>query len=165
MVDLKKITVRMVEGVPLFMPGIVDKNFPVLPMADFPRFCGAGEGIAERLVPDHILWLYISIACWIHDIMFCLLSPSKENWYIANGILLLNIFMIIIVKGSKVMVIPRCMIAAHYFWGVMTKAGWSIFINRPTHDNYNPQEDKELLMKFSRVGVHELTKTQKIQTV
>ena len=153
MADLKKVTVRIVEGVPLFMPELVDKNFPTLPMDEFPRFCGAGEGFGEKIVPDRILWLYISIACWIHDIMFCLLSPDKNNWFIANGVLLLNIFMLIIVKGSKAMVVPRCMIAVPYFWAVMTSTGWKIFTDRNVQKEYDPYTDHVLLKKFARVGV------------
>lgn len=158
MPDLKKITVRIVEGVPLFMPDIVDKNFPTLPVDEFPHFCGAGEGIGEKIVPDHILWLYVAVACWIHDVMFCLLSPSKENWFISNGTLILNIFMLIIVKGSKAMVVPRCVVALPYFLLVMTKAGWDIFTNRKIKEEYDPYADNELLNKFKKVGVDLLKK-------
>jgi len=153
MEKMKKITVRMVEGVPLFMPSFVDEHFPTLPMAEFPHFCGAGTGIAEKLVPDHILWLYVSIACWIHDCMFCLSSPTKENWFVANGLLVLNLFMLIIVKGSKWMVAPRCAIAVPYFFGVMSGTGWKVFTNRDRVDDYDPYKDEELVKKFSLVGV------------
>ena len=153
MSDLKKITVRIVEGVPLFMPELLDKHFPVLPLDDYPHFCGAGEGLGEKIVPDQILFLYISVACWIHDCMFRLLSPDKNNWFIANGVLLLNIFMLIIVKGSNWLVVPRCMVAVPYFWAVMTSAGWKCFTSRNWVDDYNPHKDPELLTKFAKVGV------------
>jgi len=152
-VSVKQVTVRIVEGVPLFMPELVDKHFPALPLDDYPRFCGAGEGLWEKVVPDHILWLYISVACWIHDCMFCLLNPAKTNWFIANGVLLLNIFMLIIVKGSNWLVVPRCMVAVPYFWAVMTGTGWKCFTSRNWVDDYNPYKDPELLTKFAKVGV------------
>jgi len=153
MADIKKVTVRMVEGVPLFMPAFIDEHFPTLSMNEFPRFCGAGEGWAERFVPDHIIWLYVSVACWIHDGCFCLLSPTKENWFIANGLFILNIFMLIIVKGSKALVVPRCTIAVPYFWAVMTGTGWKLFIGRNWIDGYDPYKDKKLIRKFAMVGV------------
>lgn len=158
MPNLKKITVRIVEGVPLFMPAFVDEHFPTLPMEEFPHFCGAGTGLAEKLIPDHILWLYVSIACWIHDCMFCLSSPTKENWFVANGLLVLNMFMLIIVKGSKWMVVPRCTVAVPYFWGVMTSTGWDVFTNRKRLEDYDPYQDKTLYSKFAKVGVNLVVK-------
>ena len=159
MADVKKITVRIVEGVPLFMPEFLDENFPTVPIDEFPSFCGAGDGIGDRVVPDSVLVLSIAIACWIHDGMFSLLSPKKDNWYIANGILILNIFMLIIAKGSKWLVIPRGMVAVPYFWAVMTGVGWRIFTNRTWVDDFDPYTDAELINKFNRVGV-KLSKRQ-----
>jgi len=153
MADLKKITVRMVEGVPLFMPELLDAHFPTVPLEEFPKFCGAGGGIAERVVPDHVLGLSIAPSCWIHDCMFCMLSPDKDNWFIANGILILNIFMLIIVKGSNWLVVPRCIFAVPYFWAVMTGIGWRCFTNRKWIDDYDPFKDEALRHKFKQVGV------------
>ena len=153
MIDLKKITVRIVDGVPLFMPGFVADNWPVLPIEEFPHFCGAGSGFGEKAVPDSLLGLYTSAACFIHDCCFCLLSPERQNWYIANGILVLNMLMLIIVNGSKWLVIPRSLIALQYFWGVMTQIGWGCFTNREWVEDYDPYQDQELLRKFAKVGV------------
>lgn len=151
---MKSLVVKMVEGVPLIMTQLQADNFPAMPLDEVPHFCGPKDGLGEKVIPDSILTLYIAIACWIHDGMFCILSPRKDNWYVANGVLLLNILMLIIVKGSKIMVVPRSLIALLFFWGVMTGEGWKCFTDRVWLKDYDPYEDKELINKFSKVGVH-----------
>lgn len=44
---------------------------------DYPTRCGAGEGIGDKIVPDTIYFLPISVACDIHDICWQI-APATE---------------------------------------------------------------------------------------
>ncbi len=60
---------RVIDGCTLTVP---NEPWMVLPrphLDDYDGCCGAGEagGWRERLVPEHILGLRVSIACYIHD--------------------------------------------------------------------------------------------------
>lgn len=48
-----------------------------LPLPWWPTYCGAGEGIGDRLVPDKLRRAYLQPACFIHDIEWAL-APSRN---------------------------------------------------------------------------------------
>lgn len=52
--------------------------------------CGAGEGFGDRLVPDCIIAVRITLACYIHDIMWAMAEPSWEEFHMSNSVFLSN---------------------------------------------------------------------------
>jgi hypothetical protein len=62
---------------------------------DYEDCCGAGEGLGERIVPDTIWGLKISLACFVHDDMFERGEKTWAHFHQSNSIFLKNIINII----------------------------------------------------------------------
>ena len=57
---------------------------------EWPTFCGGGEGIGDRIVPDTIHGVSISPAGLVHDIDFAVLPKTFPSFMAANGRFFLN---------------------------------------------------------------------------
>lgn len=60
------------SGEPLYMlvPEYLAGRHFVVKLENFPRFCGAGNGFGEKVVPDSILGINLRPACFFHDLGF-----------------------------------------------------------------------------------------------
>ena len=96
--------IQMWEGMGLQVTEPMVPLFPPCSYADFPtRYCGAGNGWGERMVPDYIfsatrflpkpfnIAIKISPACFIHDLDFRFAAPTWEAFHAANARLFANI--------------------------------------------------------------------------
>jgi len=57
---------------------------------EWPTFCGGGEGIGDKIVPDTIHGVSISPAGLVHDIDFAVLPKTFPSFMAANGRFFLN---------------------------------------------------------------------------
>lgn len=122
-------TIIHVEFVPLIIPTI-NGRFPPPPadsFESFPSYCGAGEGIGDLIVPETIIGLNVSPACWIHDYSWNIAEDTPEHFFETNGYFLLNMLSIINRRSSStLMQIMRGYRAMTYYNAVST-AGIKIF--------------------------------------
>ena len=89
-----------------------------LPLAAWPTYCGAGDGLGDWLVSDTICGVRVCPACFIHDIEWAIARRSYRGFQDANNRLLRNL---------------NALTAAHHLAGVKaaearTRAGlyWAV---------------------------------------
>lgn len=84
-------------GVPLVVPdfGGAQIEFPYDTFEGFGSYCGAGKGVGDLVVPEKILFLSISVACFIHDISWDAAGPTWSDFHQTNSMFLHNILSII----------------------------------------------------------------------
>ena len=58
--------------------------------------CGAGEGLGDKIVPETILGLRVTLACYIHDFMWALSDATWADFHYSNSVFLSNINTIIL---------------------------------------------------------------------
>ncbi len=101
------------------------KEFWELPFKDRQGKCGAGEGLAEKIVPDRILGLWIRPACSIHDFMQGV-GNTHEDFKESNRVFHYNLYRIIKEKGGWLKY-PRYVIATGYYIAVASPIGAMIY--------------------------------------
>lgn len=118
-----KFVERNFDGVNLLVPDHPDFFFPVQTFKGFPTCCGAGKS-GDKFVPDTLLGLSISVACWIHDRCFSTMRHTWKNFYLANLIFYKNATRINTAHSDSctVMFARQAMITA-YTAGVNTLVG------------------------------------------
>ena len=65
-----------------------------------PPCCGPGHDWLETIIPESILGLKISIACYIHDDDWAIAPPTWDAFHAANSRLLTNLNSIIDTKSK-----------------------------------------------------------------
>lgn len=115
--------------VPLLVPSSFEPAFKFI--EDVKDSCGAGDGWGERLVPESIYGLRVSVACAIHDIMYDSATPLWSSFYLANAAMCFNILMLIsYLSKNSILATLRIYRAATYFAAVnMTDTAKSTFWN------------------------------------
>ena len=96
-------TVRVVfDGIPLIVPVIAGQpmEFPYDTHQAFPAYCGAGQGIGNALVPETIERVRVSVACYIHDVMFAVADKTWTEFHNCNYIFFLNLLSVIQKKAK-----------------------------------------------------------------
>ena len=96
--------IMMWEGMGLQITEPMVPLFPPCSYAEFPtRYCGAGNGWGERMVPDYVfsftrclpgplnIAIKISPACYIHDLDYQFAAPTWEAFHAANSRFYANI--------------------------------------------------------------------------
>lgn len=88
------------HGAVLLAPSFLVDLWPhELPLKDWPTFCGAGDGVGDKLVPDTMCfnnWFgghstaYINPACFIHDITSAICDHTVEDFQFSNRLMLKN---------------------------------------------------------------------------
>ena len=97
-------TVEVVfDGVPLVVPliGGYEPEFPYDTLETFGSYCGAGKGIGDHLVPEHIFGVCVSAACWVHDIMWEIADDTWADFHHSNSVFLHNLLSIINHRGNE----------------------------------------------------------------
>ena len=144
------------DGITLMVPTFIKDNdlWPYqLPLQSWPSFCGAGEGLGDYIVPDHICGINISPACFIHD---CEYAVNDHNWmafYSANDRLRKNIKSIVDTKLHGHDRIAGHAIADEYYLAVMM-FGWPNFTPDATIKNWF--ESKIMKSKLHRLAMADL---------
>jgi len=106
---------------------VADGWFPKMKkLEEYPDCCGAGEGLGEKLVPDKILGLRISIACCEHDYSFEHAEATWAEFHAASFRFVRNIYAIIRAQSRWGLGLLRTLIASVYFYSVDT-AGAKVF--------------------------------------
>jgi len=130
-------TQRPFDGTVLLAPDDPRFFWPHSTFAGFPPCCGPGaEGdITEKAVPETILGLNVSPACWCHDWMQNYGPQTWQGFHHSNAVFLLNILAINRVRGgwwparqlrllpilSWYILVSSPVAAANYFRGVRTQ--------------------------------------------
>ena len=83
-----------------------------------PPCCGPGHDWLETIIPESILGLKISIACYIHDDDWAIAPPIWDAFHAANSRLLTNLNSIIDTKSTLILRPLRRFIATLYFIAV-----------------------------------------------
>lgn len=105
-------------------------NFPSSHSKNYHDCCGAGEGIGNRLVPEDILGVHISLACYVHDYMWLHADPTWEYFHASNSVFLSNLLEIIAKESdSKLLQMLRNYRAMTYF-NAVDSIGAVIFWNK-----------------------------------
>jgi len=86
------------DGTELHITAPVDIEFPSFKMEYYDTItkCGAGNGIGDRLVPETIFWLRVTLACYIHDYMWELSDATWKDFHHSNAVFLSNLITIIL---------------------------------------------------------------------
>lgn len=72
-----------------------------LPLAKWPSFCGAGQGLGDTIVPDELCGVRIAAACFIHDIDWAI-SDSTDTWFLkSNARFFFNLRSLLIANSRK----------------------------------------------------------------
>ena len=137
------LTVIDVEGIKLVVPEILKRNWPKIPLADFPRFCGAGDGLGEKIVPDYIYKVSVKHCCFIHDITHSILPKTERMFHLSNLLLLINIISTIAHAGGWLMSL-RFRRALKYYFAVESDIGYNCFKTSTMDEFYN---------KMKKVGI------------
>ena len=119
---------NIIDGIPLLAPTGID-----LPsnLEDFPPSCGPGDGIGELIVPDSLLGLCITPACWIHDQCWSMSKASWGDFHVSNSLFLTNL--VSLVKNYPLpfplgLLKPiRLILAISYYEAVASQSGAAIF--------------------------------------
>lgn len=127
------------DGVPLIIPQVltpegkwVTIGLPYDTIKEFSSYCGPGGGFGDAIVPETLLWLKISPACFIHDIMWAFARNTEldADFEQTNDVFRLNMNMIIKYKSkSWILEHLRYYWAVHYYNAVDT-LGKSIFYEK-----------------------------------
>ena len=106
----------------LEIPNVLRDKFPTkYTYKTFPdHFCGSGEGISEKIIPDYIFsytrylkWLGLdysikmSPACWIHDKEWIIAAPTWDDFHASNDRLARNMSSIIEIKCRNELIKAR----------------------------------------------------------
>jgi len=97
-----------------------------LPLEDWPTFCGAGEGIGDRIIPDTICGVRVACCCFEHDISWCIADGSFVDFMKSNLRLYCNLRAIVLPRipyWQKLAAEAKCFF---YFAAVCT-VGHKIF--------------------------------------
>jgi len=77
--------------------------------------CGAGE-FGDKIIPDSILGVSISGACYIHDKMWNIDTPNWDHFHASNSVFLHNMLRIVTcVSGNSFIKGLRTHIAVSYY--------------------------------------------------
>ncbi len=98
------------------IPLIKAKSLPI--PNHIPSCCGPGHDWIEKIIPESILGLKISIACFIHDDDWTIAPPTWQAFHAANSRLLTNLNSIIDTKSIFFLRPIRKFIASLYFIAV-----------------------------------------------
>jgi len=79
-------------------------------------YCGAGEGIGDLVVPEHILGCRVTLACLIHDKSWDLAEANWADFHQSNGMFIRNMNAIINeYSANRYTAFLRRQVAAVYF--------------------------------------------------
>jgi len=92
--------VERFDGVALIRP-LNGFMWPHHKFSGFPECCGAGEGMGEKVVPEKILDMSVSPACYVHDWMFLYGDRDWQGFHHANSIFLNNLLSINEKRGGN----------------------------------------------------------------
>lgn len=104
------------EGIPLITTD--DFFFENVPLEEYPSYCGAGKGIGDLIVPETVWGLRIAVACHTHDDFWAKSEKSDRDYFLSNGIFLLNTLMVICNRSNLFLIMPRSYRAIKYFYAV-----------------------------------------------
>lgn len=147
-------------GATLTAPEFLAPLWPIdLSPERWPTFCGAGDGLGDRIVPDSICGVRISAACFIHDIDWATSPDTFQEFMAANGRLFLNSTAIILASDltvwRKIRAIHRA--AAAYLFAVCTVGKlffkWSDDDRAMTTDPYHHPIVKARLKRLAQADM------------
>ena len=94
-----KTQILWIEELPLVAPtGYLP---PCAKLDKFPSCCGAGDGFAEKAVPETIYGLKVSAACHIHDNSWEVAEATWDDFHQTNSMFLRNLLSIIRHKSAN----------------------------------------------------------------
>ena len=127
------------HGVELQVPPGLAPVLPseCLPMAKWPSFCGAGDGVGNRLVSDYIQGISIKVVCYIHDIEWATTTDTREAFHAANRRFFRNLVALLNDRLSGSQLLWGINEAALYYFAVNSFIGWKNFspIGGPFEEN------------------------------
>lgn len=135
-------------GATLEMPSWLMPLWPVdMPLAEWPTFCGAG-GIGDILVPDDIIGVHISPACFIHDIDFATLPREWWPFQQANNRLYSNIVALVESQITDAVKLKKAKRSAMRYWIGVSVFGWRHF----TPESGNPWQNSTVRDRLNRLA-------------
>lgn len=124
-----------------------------LALESWPTYCGAGGGIGDWIVSDHICGVYVSPCCFVHDLDFSLLDNTWADFFAANMRFYTNLRALVYAladreKYSNWRIEMGCL---KFFVGVMT-FGWRHF-KRSANPVGNPLDNATAKDKLHRLAL------------
>lgn len=90
-------------GADLTIPDFLESLWPHdLPPEEWPTFCGAGQGLGDKIVPDHIGTVSLSPAGFCHDVEWACSAKTLSTFVGANGRFFLNCVSLIMAADMNV---------------------------------------------------------------
>ena len=122
---------RVIGGANLVCPNLPWMIFPSDDPNDYDGCCGAGEtgSWTERLVPEHIIGLRVSVACYIHDCWWAKCERTFAEFRQSNGVFTSNMMELNRVFGGNWMARTMRVPAIYCWWAlVSSKRGLQHFL-------------------------------------
>jgi hypothetical protein len=90
------------DGAQIIRP-LGDFKWPHTTFSGFPECCGIGRvgTVSQDIVPESILGLKVSPACFVHDWMFTYSPKNYQNFHYANSVFLVNLLQINEQRGGN----------------------------------------------------------------
>ncbi len=95
-------TTTTFDGTTLIVPAANDFVWPHPSFSGFPECCGPGPGVGNKAVPESILGMKVSPACWVHDWMWNNGENTWSNFHYSNAVFLCNLLEINEARGGNV---------------------------------------------------------------
>ena len=115
------------DGIKLVIPS-EGFEWPCSTFVNFPPCCGPGNGFGNLIVPETILGMPVSPACYVHDWMFRNLEKTWINFHAATSIFHTNLTQINEAYSNVFMFhLRRLVILKWYLW-TKSKIAFKIFI-------------------------------------
>ena len=119
----------VIENVPLLVP-YGSRDLPDT-LESFPDACGPGQGIGELVVPEKLLGLRVTPACWIHDLSWSVARPFYDDYVQSNSVFLANMVSLIeyapCIFFKRILKPVRFLLAISYYKAVSSDTGQHIF--------------------------------------
>jgi hypothetical protein len=112
-------------SIPLLKPLAV--KWPYQRVRNFDSYCGAGKGIGDKIVPESILGVKVSPACFVHDKMWELASASWADFHYSNSIFLHNLISLIELQSRSAMMKHLRLYRAVTYYNAVDSVGARIF--------------------------------------
>lgn len=126
-----KTRTEVLDGVEFIVPDEPWFFFPFQTMMEYHDVCGAGQSgsFGERIIPEYIMGVKVSIACWIHDLWQSNCPKTLAEFRESNSGMLTNMLAINKVRGGGFFErMARAALMYCWYLAISTKAGLQNFI-------------------------------------
>lgn len=138
------------RGAMIEVPDFLHPIWPFdLELDRWPSFCGSGEGIGDRAVPETTHGVCLSPACFVHDIDFIISPRTIKAFSAANFRFLKNSISLATSQASSNKQLIAAVFGSMRYWTFIMVFGWGAF--EPTLNTGKPLDNIEVQNKIRKL--------------